>query len=101
MSRPSWDDAGLDELLMPGSSRWEEFAGRLSEALWISETEWRCYGKFSPLRFHYATEVMREMGGMDIEGSLAFFEEHGGACDCMILFNVEALAFRGDDAIVP
>jgi hypothetical protein len=85
---------------MPGSPRWEEFCGRLSEALWIDETSWRCHGKASPLRFHYATEVMRAMGGIDIEGSLAFFEDQGGSCDCMILFNVEALACRDDDAIV-
>jgi hypothetical protein len=50
MSRPSSDDAGLEELLRPGC--WEEFTGQASEALWISETEWRRYGKLGPLWFY-------------------------------------------------
>jgi hypothetical protein len=32
---------------------------------------------------------MTEMGNVDIPASIAFFEEHGGYCDCEILLNVD------------
>jgi hypothetical protein len=32
---------------------------------------------------------MKNMGRVDIDGSIAFFQEHGGWCDCEILFNVD------------
>ena len=35
-----------------------------------------------------AETVMRKMGGVNIEASLAYFEDHGGYCDCEILLNV-------------
>jgi hypothetical protein len=37
----------------------------------------------------YATKIMTEMGGIDIEKSVAYFQEHGGYCDCEICFNVD------------
>ncbi len=38
--------------------------------------------------YRYATEIMQMMGGIDIEKSIAFFQEHGGFCDCEICFNI-------------
>ncbi len=32
---------------------------------------------------------MAEMGDADIPGTIAFFEAHGGYCDCEILLNVD------------
>jgi Protein of unknown function (DUF2695) len=32
------------------------------------------------------------MGGIDVEGSLAYFRKYGGYCDCEILINVEDCA---------
>jgi hypothetical protein len=37
----------------------------------------------------YSKQVMNEMGNIDIPASLAFFKDHGGFCDCEILFNVD------------
>jgi hypothetical protein len=37
----------------------------------------------------YATKIMTEMGDIDIPASIAYFEEHGGYCDCEIGFNVD------------
>ena len=37
----------------------------------------------------HAEAVLTELGGIDIDGTLAFFREHGGYCDCEILFNVD------------
>jgi hypothetical protein len=32
---------------------------------------------------------MHKMGGINVEVSLAYFEDHGGYCDCEILLNVD------------
>ena len=32
---------------------------------------------------------MAEMGDINIEATLAYFEDHGGYCDCEILMNVD------------
>jgi hypothetical protein len=82
------------ELMTPANSRWSEFVGRLNDALCIDDGHWRCDGDrvqaVEPVFVHrYAKHVMAEMGQIDIEGSLAFFREHGGYCDCEILFNVD------------
>jgi hypothetical protein len=81
------------EVLTTDSPRWNEFAGLLNEAIYISDTEWRCDGDGgwgpNPHRFRYAKRVMEAMGGIDIPASLAFFKDHGGGCDCEILANVD------------
>jgi hypothetical protein len=37
----------------------------------------------------HAKFVMEDMGKINIEASLAYFEDHGGYCDCEILLNVD------------
>lgn len=37
---------------------------------------------------HYAKLAMTEIGNIDIEKSIKFFESQGGYCDCEIMFNV-------------
>ena len=61
------------EILTPKSPRWDEFADRLYAVIDV------CGGNHQ-----YAKQVMVEMGNVDIPGSLAFFEDHGGYCDCEI-----------------
>lgn len=36
-----------------------------------------------------AADVLADMGGLDIVGSLDFFGRNGGHCDCEILLNVD------------
>ena len=53
---------------------------------------WRCGNDGSGGSKHrYAEAVLTELGGIDIDGTLEFFRQHGGYCDCEILFNVDRL----------
>lgn len=45
---------------------------------------WKCGGGMNK---DYATAILKTIR-VDVEASLAFFEENGGHCDCEILFNV-------------
>ena len=69
------------EILTPKSSRWNEFVDALDAALQKSG----CDAETQRL----AKAIMTTMPDIDVAGSLAFFEEHGGYCDCEILFNVD------------
>jgi len=59
---------------------------------------WRCPGERNRPR---ATAILRMMGATDeqVLAALDYFDEHGGYCDCEIVFNVENLAGHdeGDD----
>ena len=81
------------EVMTPQHPRWEEFCERLSgpegcnfkEGATPEKTTWTCAGgNARPC----AVKILKAMG-MDAEKSLAFFSEHGGHCDCEILFNVQ------------
>jgi hypothetical protein len=77
----------LNEILTPASLRWGEFTDALEQSL----KRHGCRGGHGerPL----ARRFMAAMGGVDVEGSLAYFSEHGGCCcDCEILINVEDCA---------
>jgi hypothetical protein len=81
------------EILTPDHPRWPEFITRLSDALTrgLPEGTWRCGDDGSGGSPHrYAEAVMAELGGVDIDGTLAFLDEHGAFCDCEILFNLAA-----------
>jgi hypothetical protein len=82
------------EILTPKSSRWNEFADALDAAL----QKWGCDGKTLRL----AKAIMTTMPDIDVDGSSAFFEEHGGFCDCEILINVDPKMFGGieDDLVI-
>jgi hypothetical protein len=78
--------------MTPDSRRWKEFARQLDAA--IGER-----GCAAGTNKDNAISVMRDMGGIDVEGSLEYFEDHGGFCDCEILLNVDKeWAWMGDDA---
>jgi hypothetical protein len=69
------------ETLTTKSPRWDEFAGKLSQSV--------LRVKNCRHDYQHAIGVMTAMGGVDIEASLAYCRDHGGYCDCEILFNVE------------
>jgi hypothetical protein len=85
----------MAEIMTPRSPRWEEFKERLAgpEGCNFREEEpgnpesttWRCSGGNRT----FAKAILKEMGGIDVEASLKFFEENGGFCDCEIFFNVD------------
>ncbi len=79
-------------VMRPGHKKWKRFCNRLAgpEA---------CDFKDDPKRGMtfkcnndgerpMATKILKDMGA-DVKASLAFFSEHGGHCDCEILFNVD------------
>jgi len=70
----------MSEVLTPESPRWNEFVDALDQA-------GRAGGCHHDHRL--AKRVMTEMGNIDIEESLVFFESRGGFCDCEILINVD------------
>jgi len=80
------------EILTPASPRWPLFVRLLGDTLTddMPEGRWRCGndGSGGP-KHRYAEAVLTELGGIDIDGTLEFFEEHGGYCDCEIMLNVD------------
>ena len=83
------------ELMTPSNPRWEDFCARLAgeEGCNFHETRpgdissvvWTCKGGTDK---SMASAILKDMG-CDIEKSLDYFDEHGGYCDCEILFNVD------------
>lgn len=80
------------QVMTPDHFLWDVFADRLSgpEGCDFKEDKekgytWKCAGGTNKT---YATIILEDMG-MDVEKSLAYFEQHGGYCDCEILFNVD------------
>ena len=76
--------------------RWLEFLERLEgpegcdfQGEDEKSTTWKCKGGNDKSK---ATHILTEMGEINIEASLAFFQENGGHCDCEIIFNVDRRA---------
>jgi hypothetical protein len=80
------------EVLTVESRRWRDFTERLFDKLG-GKLPGRCDGDDVATggtnTFRYSKAAMAEMGDVDVEGSLAYFEQHGGYCDCEILLNVD------------
>jgi len=82
--------------------KWEEFTERLEGPEGCNfqqkvpgdakSTTWKCS---SGPDYALATPILKAMG-CDVEKSIAFFREHGGYCDCEVLFNVERSVRRLD-----
>ena len=73
------------------NERWDEFTEKLEGKDGCDFTgegkniKWNCNGDESrPI----ARKILEEMGDIDIEKTMKYFDEHGGHCDCEILFNV-------------
>jgi len=81
-------------IMTPQHARWDEFCERLEGPERCNfrkvngESRWTCKGGTDKT---LATKILKTMGFTDplIESSLDYFEEHGGMCDCEILFNVD------------
>ena len=81
--------------MTPDNERWEEFAEKLEGEEGCDFKEkvkgdpksitWKCSSK--PER-PLATAILEKMGNVNIAKTLKYFDEHGGHCDCEILFNV-------------
>ena len=71
------------DLLTPTHPRWNEFVSVLGFLV-------RTNGCDGDRAHPHAKAAMTNMGNVDIEASLDYFQHHGGHCDCEILFNVEA-----------
>jgi hypothetical protein len=76
------------EPVLPRHPRWGEFLERLAGpgACDFHRDRWTCFGD---LRF--TNRILRDMG-LDvraIEISTAYFKDHGGYCDCEVIFNVD------------
>ena len=83
----------MSEIMMPGNERWYEFFCRLEGPEGCNfhkdendKTVWKCWGGNDQ---RFARAILETMGGIDIDGSLAYFTKNGGHCDCEILFNVD------------
>lgn len=89
----------MSKVMAPEHPLWDEFRERLEGPegcnfqgeddeegkLIVDTVTWKCAGgKDKSL----ATAILETISDVDIPASLAFFEEHGGHCDCEILFNV-------------
>jgi hypothetical protein len=68
------------EVMTTESPRWQEFCASLARATDPSVCQHDHRG---------AEKVLREMGGIDVEASIDYFENNGGSCDCEVLLNVD------------
>jgi len=74
--------------ISPRHPRWEEFLDRLSGPEGCNfRTTWTCFGGTDK---RHSRRVLAEMGlsPRAIEASLAYFEDHGGYCDCEVVLNL-------------
>jgi hypothetical protein len=77
-------------LITPGHPRWEEFLDRLIGPLGLDVRAggWHCAGGEEKT---HSRRILLAMGlsPAAVETNLAFFERHGGYCDCEVWMNVE------------
>jgi len=81
-------------IMTPAHPQWTEFCNRLA-----GPGAYNFRGRGEKIRFTcgggddktFARTILAEMGfgKWRINASCDYFEEHGGFCDCEILFNVE------------
>jgi hypothetical protein len=74
---------------------WDEFVDRLSGPEGCNfrkhpdpkkKFTWECKGGRDQT---LARKILSTMPGVDVEGTLTWCREHGGFCDCEIIFNCE------------
>lgn len=92
MSMETTKGLSVKQAMTPNHPRWEEFVERLMgpdgcdfQTHPQKPMTWKCGGAKDEKRLTAA--IMEEMGGVDIEESLAFFEHLGGVCDCAVILN--------------
>jgi len=78
-------------VMTPAHPKWAEFVTRLAgpEGCHFRQVQGQfvsdCDGEPSRPK---ATALLKDYD-VDVEASLAYFDEHGGHCDCEVVFNVE------------
>lgn len=85
----------IQNVMTTNHPEWEHFCGLLSGKEGCNfkkdekkRTTWRCAGGNDK---SLATAILKtHFPNIDIKKSMAYFEKHGGFCDCEILFNVDA-----------
>lgn len=86
-------------LITPGHPRWSEFLERLAgpRGLDVRGGGWHCAGGEDK---SHSRRILLAMGLTPpaVAANLAFFERHGGYCDCEVWMNVGAGVVRGDDS---
>jgi hypothetical protein len=79
--------AAMGDPILPGHRRWEEFVGRLCGPAFCDwgKDSWTCHGD---LRF--TRKLLLEMGLSPdaVAVSVQYYKNHGGYCDCEVVFNV-------------
>lgn len=85
----AWRDSS-DLLITPDHPLWEEFLERLCgpSGLDVRQDRWNCSGgEDKPL----CRRILLAMGRAPatVAANLAYFERHGGYCDCEVWMNVE------------
>jgi hypothetical protein len=79
-------------LMTPEHPRWAEFTNRLGGPEgcdFREDNTWRCHGGHDK---RFATAILEDMAkteDINVAGSLAYYDQNGGHCDCEILFNVD------------
>lgn len=76
------------EVMTPKHPRWNDFLQKLQDACKVRDSEgrvgWVCDGTTKNAR-----RVLESMARIDVEKSLAYFQDFGGFCDCEIVYNVD------------
>jgi len=87
---PRRGDAKKIDVMTTDHRRWSTFTKRLGGPDGCNfrkddrgKTVWTCRHNY-----RFAKKILRSMG-IDLLASIAFFRQHGGSCDCKILFNVD------------
>lgn len=74
--------------ILPRHPHWGEFLERLAgpDACNFTADRWTCFGDV-----RYTKRILRDMGQdeLSIEVSTAYFRDHGGYCDCEVIFNID------------
>ena len=68
------------EIMTPENARWRKFTHLLADKL-------KTNGCTNDVEL--APKILEEMGDIDIEKTLEYFQNEGGWCDCEILMNVD------------
>ena len=83
----------VEIILTPEHPRWREFIDRLAGPEGCdfrkderSEYSWRCAGGHDQ---SLSRAILADMGGINVEGTLAYCTSQGGHCDCEVVFNVD------------
>jgi Protein of unknown function (DUF2695) len=68
------------KILTPENPQWMTFLGMLAGA----HCAHGCQHDY-----RHSEKIMTDIGGIDIPESIAFFQKHGGFCDCEVGLNVQ------------